>query len=135
MCDQRLRFEVTITNTGRDTVWLGLDKPPARLDGLSFSYCANMRCTISSSVACGGDPMGFLRSEQATRLLTGDSATWRATLSPLNLQPGDARVSLTNRFDSARDLSATEAAHTEMRAEVLIRLQQRGRCFDVRAID
>jgi hypothetical protein len=131
ICDRRIRLLLTITNAARSTIWLDLDKPPAKLEGLSTSYCSSTGCAVTTSVVCGGDTMSFLRSDDAVRLNPGESAMWRVTFDPLDLRPGDVTVDVSALVASTRDLSKTAPDRARIHAEARLRLVRKGRCFDV----
>lgn len=79
--------------------------------------------------------MSFLRSGDAARLHPGESATWRVTIDPLDLRPGDATVEVSALVASTRDPSKTVPDRARLRAEARLRLMRKGRCFDVLGAD
>jgi hypothetical protein len=134
-CGGRAQFRMTVTNLADSTIWLGLAKPSlGSIDWISYFYSPKglVGSEVRDGTGCGGDPLAFIRSSDATKLLPGKSRTWRVRVGPLSLRAGPADIEVWARINRTQDLSSDSLQEIELRAAIPIVLSRDDACFKVR---
>ena len=124
---------MTFKNLADSTIWLGLPKPSLGPIGwMSYSYSRGLLGEVGDGIGCGGDPLAYIRSSEATKLLPGKSLTWRVRVGPISLRAGAAEIEVWARTERTQDLSSDSLQKIELRAAIPIVLSRDDACFKVR---